>query len=125
MQQEPDDKACAIGVSRFVSLLQGFPEPVVNGSDDAYAFLVEKNRAMDRETLVKRLQELRDALAKIDQKLKDLNKLLDGEVTDETVRQYADGLRAILDEREPIINEARQLILLSYQEAPDDDVSVN
>lgn len=80
---------------------------------------------MDRETLVKRLQELRDALAKIDQKLKDLNKLLDGEVTDETVRQYADGLRAILDEREPIINEARQLILLSYQEAPDDDVSVN
>lgn len=80
---------------------------------------------MDRETLVKRLQELRDDLAKIDQKLKDLNKLLDGEVTDETVRQYADGLRAILDEREPIINEAWQLILLSYQEELDDDVSVN
>ncbi len=88
-------------------------------------FIVTINKAMDKDTLITRLQELKDELARIDKKLMDLDDLLVDGVTDEAVKAYADALRAILDEREPIINEARELVLLSYGDDMDGDGMVN
>ena len=88
-------------------------------------FIVTINKAMDKDTLITRLQELKDELARIDKKLMDLDDLLVDGVTDEAVKAYADALRAILYEREPIINEARELVLLSYGEDLDSDGTVN
>ena len=80
---------------------------------------------MDKNILVARLKELKAELARIDEKLAALDDLLDDGLTDEAVKAYADALRAILDEREPIINEARELVLLSYREDLDSDGTVN
>lgn len=80
---------------------------------------------MDKNILVARLKELKAELARIDEKLAALDDLLDDGLTDEAVKAYADALRAILDEREPIINEARELVLLSYWEDMDGDGTVN
>lgn len=71
---------------------------------------------MDKDALVARLKELRAELARIEKKMEALDTLLGDEVTDETVKQYAEGLKALIDEREPIIAEARELILQSYKE---------
>lgn len=71
---------------------------------------------MDKDALVARLKELRAELARIEKKMESLDTLLGDEVTDETVKQYAEGLKALIDEREPIIAEARELILQSYKE---------
>ncbi len=80
---------------------------------------------MDKNILVARLKELKAELARIDEKLAALDDLLDDGLTDEAVKAYADALKAILDEREPIINEARELVLLSYREDLDSDGTVN
>jgi oligoendopeptidase F len=80
---------------------------------------------MDKSILVARLKELKAELARIDEKLAALDDLLDDGLTDEAVKAYADALKAILDEREPIINEARELVLLSYREDMDSDGTVN
>lgn len=80
---------------------------------------------MDKNILVARLKELKAELARIDEKLVALDDLLDDGLTDEAVKAYADALKAILDEREPIINEARELVLLSYREDLDSDGTVN
>ena len=87
-------------------------------------FVITKT-AMDKNILVARLKELKAELARIDEKLAALDDLLDDGLTDEAVKAYADALRAILDEREPIINEARELVLLSYREDLDGDGTVN
>lgn len=87
-------------------------------------FVITKT-AMDKNILVARLKELKAELARIDEKLAALDDLLDDGLTDEAVKAYADALRAILDEREPIINEARELVLLSYREDLDSDGTVN
>ena len=87
-------------------------------------FVITKN-AMDKNILVARLKELKAELARIDEKLAALDDLLDDGLTDEAVKAYADALKAILDEREPIINEARELVLLSYREDLDSDGTVN
>ncbi len=87
-------------------------------------FVITKT-AMDKSILVARLKELKAELARIDEKLAALDDLLDDGLTDEAVKAYADALRAILDEREPIINEARELVLLSYREDLDSDGTVN
>lgn len=88
-------------------------------------FIVTINKAMDKDTLITRLQELKDELARIDKKLMDLDDLLVDGVTDEAVKAYAEGIQAVLDEREPVLNEVRQLILMSYQEDLDGDGVVN
>ena len=87
-------------------------------------FVITKT-AMDKSILVARLKELKAELARIDEKLAALDDLLDDGLTDEAVKAYADALRAILDEREPIINEARELVLLSYGDDMDGDGMVN
>ena len=87
-------------------------------------FVITKN-AMDKNILVARLKELKAELARIDEKLAALDDLLDDGLTDEAVKAYADALKAILDEREPIINETRELVLLSYREDLDSDGTVN
>ena len=87
-------------------------------------FVITKT-VMDKNILVARLKELKAELARIDEKLAALDDLLDDGLTDEAVKAYADALKAILDEREPIINEARELVLLSYREDLDSDGTVN
>lgn len=75
-------------------------------------FIVTINKAMDKDTLITRLQELKDELARIDKKLMDLDDLLVDGVTDETVKTYAEQMLAILDERDVVLREARGLILM-------------
>ena len=66
---------------------------------------------MDDELLVLRLMELKAQLADIQRRVDELDNLLDGEVTDEAVKQYAAELLKIVEDREPILREARSLLM--------------
>ena len=48
----------------------------------------------------------------------ELDNLLDGEVTDEAVKQYAAELLKIVEDREPILREARSLLMLVNDTTP-------
>jgi hypothetical protein len=74
---------------------------------------------MDKELIVLRMQELREQLADIDERLKALDDLLADGVTDEAIKKYANELIKIVNEKDTIISEARSLILLAEKEAPD------
>ena len=74
---------------------------------------------MDKGLIVLRMQELREQLADIDERLKALDDLLADGVTDEAIKKYAEELIKIVDEKDTIISEARSLILLAEKEAPD------
>lgn len=74
---------------------------------------------MDDELLVMRLKELRVQLADIDRRLKALDGILADGATDEAIKKYADELLKIAEDKDTIINEARMLILLADQKAPD------
>lgn len=74
---------------------------------------------MTDELLVKRMKELRAQLADIDRRLKALDALFEGEVTDEIIHQYAQELLKIAEDKELIINEARTLVLLAEKQAPE------
>lgn len=78
-----------------------------------------KYHAMDKGLIVLRMQELREQLADIDERLKALDDLLADGVTDEAIKKYAEELIKIVDEKDTIISEARSLILLAEKEAPD------
>ena len=65
------------------------------------------------------MQELREQLADIDERLKALDDLFADGVTDEAIKKYAEELIKIVDEKDTIISEARSLILLAEKEAPD------
>lgn len=84
-----------------------------------------KYHAMDKELIVLRMQELREQLADIDERLKALDDLLADGVTDEAIKKYAEELIKIVDEKDTIISEARSLILLADKEAPDNEGVVN
>ena len=92
--------------------------------DDACAFLYvwTNRRRMDDELLVMRLKELRAQLADIDRRLKALDGILADGATDEAIKKYADELLKIAEDKDTIINEARMLILLVEQKAPDNGV---
>ena len=77
---------------------------------------------MDDELLVMRLKELRAQLADIDRRLKALDGILADGATDEAIKKYADELLKIAEDKDTIINEARMLILLVEQKAPDNGV---
>ena len=77
---------------------------------------------MDDELLVMRLKELRAQLADIDRRLKALDGILADGATDEAIEKYADELLKIAEDKDTIINEARMLILLVEQKAPDNGV---
>ena len=65
---------------------------------------------MDNKALVMRLMELKAQLADIQRRVDELDNLLDGDVTDEAVKQYAAELLKIVEDREPILNEVRCLL---------------
>lgn len=69
---------------------------------------------MDDELLVMRLKELRVQLADIDRRLKALDGILADGATDEAVKKYAEELTKIIDEREPILNEVRSLLVMTH-----------
>ena len=73
---------------------------------------------MDNKALVMRLMELKAQLADIQRRVDELDNLLDGEVTDEAVKQYAEELLKIVEEREPILREARSLLMLVNDATP-------
>ena len=77
---------------------------------------------MDNKALVMRLMELKAQLADIQRRVDELDNLLDGEVTDEAVKQYAEELLKIVEDREPILREARSLLMLVNEPSPDGGV---
>ena len=81
-------------------------------------FLPQTNKAMDNKALVMRLMELKAQLADIQRRVDELDGLLDGEVTDEAVKQYAEELLKIVEDREPILREARSLLMLVNDATP-------
>lgn len=112
-------KLAPIGVSFSFLAINGFPEPVWRGSGLTYAFFLSANyQGMDDELLVLRLTELRAQLADIQRRVDELDNLLDGEVTDEAVKQYAAELLKIVEDREPILREARSLLMLVNDATP-------
>lgn len=74
---------------------------------------------MTDELLVARMKELRAQLADIDRRLKALDALFEGEVTDEIIHQYAQELLKIAEDKELIINEARMLVIMAEKQAPE------
>ena len=80
-----------------------------------YAFFLSANyQAMDDELLVLRLTELRAQLAELTKRLEGLDGILADGVTDEAVKKYAEELTKIIDEREPILNEVRSLLVMAH-----------
>lgn len=73
---------------------------------------------MDNKALVMRLMELKAQLADIQRRVDELDNLLDGDVTDEAVKQYAEELLKIVEDREPILREARSLLMLVNDATP-------
>lgn len=73
---------------------------------------------MNDELLVLRLMELKAQLADIQRRVDELDGLLDGDVTDEAVKQYAAELLKIVEDREPILREARSLLMLVNDATP-------
>ena len=69
---------------------------------------------MDGQTLLLRLMELKAQLADITKRLEGLDDLLADGVTDEAVKKYAEELTKIIDEREPILNEVRSLLVMTH-----------
>ena len=73
---------------------------------------------MDNKALVMRLMELKAQLADIQRRVDELDNLLDGDVTDEAVKQYAAEFLKIVEDREPILREARSLLMLVNDATP-------
>ena len=76
---------------------------------------------MDKKLIIQRLKQLNAQIADIDKRVAAIDKLLDGNPSDETVQNYIRETAKILEEREPILNESRQLLLLLNKKAPDID----
>ena len=67
---------------------------------------------MDDKLIIQRLKELKAQIADIDKRMASIDELLDNNPSDETVRNCIQEVAKILDEREPILNEARQWLML-------------
>lgn len=76
---------------------------------------------MDKKLIIQRLKQLNAQIADIDKRVAAIDKLLDGDPSDETVQKCIRETAKILEEREPILNESRQLLLLLNKKAPDID----
>jgi len=83
------------------------------------SFCPKTNEVMDNKALVMRLMELKAQLADIQRRVDELDGLLDGDVTDEAVKQYAEELLKIVEDREPILREARSLLMLVNETSPE------
>lgn len=107
-----DDKARVYWREQIVPYCGGFPEPDAGGAMTLapFFFCLKTNKAMDNKALVMRLMELKAQLADIQRRVEGLDNLMDCEVTDEVVKQYADELLKIVEDREQILNEVRCLL---------------
>lgn len=76
---------------------------------------------MDKKLIIQRLKQLNAQIADIDKRVAAIDKLLDGDPSDETMQNCIRETAKILKEREPILNESRQLLLLLNKKAPDID----
>ena len=76
---------------------------------------------MDDKLIIQRLKELKTQIADIDRRMASIDELLDNDPSDETVKNCIQEVAKILDEREPILNEARQWLMLLNKKAPDID----
>lgn len=70
---------------------------------------------MDDKLIIQRLKELKAQIADIDSRLAALDDLL----SDDAIIRYAKEISKILEEREPILNEASQWLLILNKKAPD------
>ena len=69
-------------------------------------------KPMDDKLIIQRLKELKAQIADIEKRMASIDELLDNDPSDETVRNCIQEVAKILDEREPILNEARQWLML-------------
>lgn len=76
-------------------------------------------KPMDDKLIIQRLKELKAQIADIDRRMACIDELLDNDPSDETVRNCIQEVAKILDEREPILNEARQWLMLLNKKASD------
>ena len=76
---------------------------------------------MDDKLIIQRLKELKEQIADIDRRMASIDELLDNDPSDETVKNCIQEVAKILDEREPILNEARQWLMLLNKKASDID----
>ncbi len=76
-------------------------------------------KPMDDKLIIQRLKELKAQIADIDRRMASIDELLDNDPSDETVRNCIQEVAQILDEREPILNEARQWLMLLNKKASD------
>ncbi len=74
---------------------------------------------MDDKLIIQRLKELKAQIADIDRRMASIDELLDNDPSDETVKNCIQKVAKILDEREPILNEARQWLMLLNKKASD------
>ena len=76
---------------------------------------------MDDKLIIQRLKQLKAQIADIDKRMAAIDAQLDNDPSDETVRNCIQEVAKILDEREPILNEARQWLMLLNKKASDID----
>ena len=76
---------------------------------------------MDDRQIMQRLKELKAQIADIDKRMAAIDAQLDNDPSDETLRNCIQEAAKILDEREPILNEARQWLMLLNKKASDID----
>lgn len=74
---------------------------------------------MDDKLIIQRLKELKTQIADIDRRMASIDELLDNDPSDETVKNCIQEVAKILDEREPILNEARQWLMILNKKASD------
>lgn len=76
-------------------------------------------KPMDDKLIIQRLKELKAQIADIDRRMASIDELLDNDPSDETVRNCIQEVAQILNEREPILNEARQWLMILNKKASD------
>lgn len=74
---------------------------------------------MDDKLIIQRLKQLKAQIADIDNRMAIIDELLDNDPSDETVKNCIQEVAKILDEREPILNEARQWLMILNKKASD------
>ena len=74
---------------------------------------------MDDKLIIQRLKELKEQIADIDRRMASIDELLDNDPSDEIVKNCIQEVAKILDEREPILNEARQWLMILNKKASD------
>jgi DNA repair exonuclease SbcCD ATPase subunit len=74
---------------------------------------------MDDKLIIQRLKKLKAQIADIDRRMTSIDELLDNDPSDETVKNCIQEVAKILDEREPILNEARQWLMILNKKASD------